>query len=334
MTGATTLAGLSATGNATIGGTLAVTGATTLSTLETSGAGTVNGSFVADQLATSSNLPAIQMTDENAGTDLKTYRFTTTDGGEMRLAVFNDATTVSENAYRLTRDATPSVTDHRFLVGGTTILHASATGVAVTGSISADTIVFDGNTITGISGNDATLISGTPSAAPNFLAMFDGDQSLVDSGKEIPTGDLVGTTDAQTLTGKTLDSPVFLTQYVFDNTTITGIETLDQVAYNVNVQQGTTYTLAISDQNGIVYVDNASSPVVTIPLNASVAFEQGTIVEIIFAQAGSIAMATGGVLRGVSNGSCTVPAQGAVRVVLIDPSTNTWHLAGEHGTVS
>jgi hypothetical protein len=50
-------------------------------------------------------------------------------------------------------------------------------------------------------------ITGTPT--PGDIPVFDTDPSqLIDSGKLPPTGAFVGTTDAQTLTNKTLISPV------------------------------------------------------------------------------------------------------------------------------
>ena len=56
------------------------------------------------------------------------------------------------------------------------------------------------------SGSDATLITGTAGTA-NDLSIWNADGDLVD-GPTPPSGTIVGTTDTQTLTNKTLTSPV------------------------------------------------------------------------------------------------------------------------------
>ena len=50
--------------------------------------------------------------------------------------------------------------------------------------------------------------------------------------------------------------------------------------YLVNAQTGTTYTLALSDVNSLVTMNNAAANTLTIPTNASVAFPIGTIVRV------------------------------------------------------
>lgn len=56
------------------------------------------------------------------------------------------------------------------------------------------------------SGDDVYLITGTPGASGNF-PMWNGDGDVVDSTKAAPAGAVVGTTDTQALTNKTLTSP-------------------------------------------------------------------------------------------------------------------------------
>lgn len=68
-------------------------------------------------------------------------------------------------------------------------------------------IVYSSIKSTDRSGSDTTLITGTK-GTDGDLAQWNSDGDLVDS-KTPPTGDIVGTTDTQTLTNKTLTGPLF-----------------------------------------------------------------------------------------------------------------------------
>lgn len=58
-------------------------------------------------------------------------------------------------------------------------------------------------------------------AVTDNIATFDANDDVQDSGKAIPTGDVVGTTDSQSMTNKTLTSPVL-------NTGVSGTAVLDE----------------------------------------------------------------------------------------------------------
>lgn len=49
----------------------------------------------------------------------------------------------------------------------------------------------------------------------------------------------------------------------------------------VNLQTWTTYTIALTDRNSTIYMNNASANTLTIPLNSSVAFPIWTILSIV-----------------------------------------------------
>ena len=53
----------------------------------------------------------------------------------------------------------------------------------------------------------AVKLDTVKSATPNHLPMFNSDGGVVDSNKAVPSGDVVGTSDTQTLTDKTLTTP-------------------------------------------------------------------------------------------------------------------------------
>lgn len=103
----------------------------------------------------------------------------------------------------------------------------------------------------------------------------------------------------------------------------------------VSAQTGTTYTLALTDANDIVTMDNASANTLTVPANASVAFPVGTIISVIQIGAGAttITGATGVTINGVSAGSATLTAQHSA-VSLAKIGADTWNLAGDHGGVA
>jgi len=108
------------------------------------------------------------------------------------------------------------------------------------------------------------------------------------------------------------------------------LETVD-----LNAQTGTTYTLALSDRGQVVTMDNASANTVTIPTNASVAFDTGTVISVLQKGAGttSIAGDTGVTLNGVSAGSGDMDAQYDV-VSLVKVATDEWIASGSIGTVA
>jgi len=103
-----------------------------------------------------------------------------------------------------------------------------------------------------------------------------------------------------------------------------------------NNQTGTAYTLVLADQeNKSVWMSNASANVLTIPLNASVAFPIGTKINIVMEGAGvtSITGDTGVTLNGVSAGSGAInnQYQGAS---ITKRSANVWIVLGDIGTVA
>ncbi len=78
-------------------------------------------------------------------------------------------------------------------------------------------------------------------------------------------------TTAQTLTNKTLTAPV--------------------INPSINAQTGTTYTLVIGDASQIVTLSNASPIALTVPLDSSVAFANGTVITLAQIGAGQVTVA-------------------------------------------
>lgn len=109
-----------------------------------------------------------------------------------------------------------------------------------------------------------------------------------------------------------------------------GYQTEAQVeTATVNAQTGTTYTLALTDRGQVVTMSNASSNTVTIPTNASVAFDVGSVVTVIQVGSGvtSVTGATGVTVNGVSAGSVSITSQ-YQGVSLLKTATDTWIASG------
>jgi hypothetical protein len=107
-------------------------------------------------------------------------------------------------------------------------------------------------------------------------------------------------------------------QGIFDATT-----TVD-----LNSQSGTTYTLVLTDAGKMIRCTNASAVTVTIPLNATVAFPTGTVIEVRQAGAGQVTISpTGGVTLN-SESSMRKTAAQYRGVSLIKVATDTWDLDG------
>lgn len=112
-----------------------------------------------------------------------------------------------------------------------------------------------------------------------------------------------------------------------------------QATHVINAQTGTTYTLALADQDAVVTMSNASANTLTIPANATTAIPIGTKVEVWQLGAGvtTIEGATGVTLQGnggsVSAGSCDIQTRyGGATLTKID--TNTWMVGGDIDTVA
>ncbi len=103
---------------------------------------------------------------------------------------------------------------------------------------------------------------------------------------------------------------------------------LDGLLLDLNAQTGTTYTLALTDQNSIVTMDNASANTLTVPPNSSVAFGVGTSVDIFQKGAGQTTIAAG---SGVTiRTPATLKLTGQYSACsLLKIATDEWFIAGD-----
>jgi hypothetical protein len=105
------------------------------------------------------------------------------------------------------------------------------------------------------------------------------------------------------------------------------------VAFTLNSQAGSTYTLTATDQYQVLVVTtNGSAKTVSIPTNASVAFPVGTAVTILNTGAGTLT------INAVTAGTTTITSAGSTSgsptvaqyksAVCIKTGTDTWSVVG------
>lgn len=135
-----------------------------------------------------------------------------------------------------------------------------------------------------------------------------------------PTG-TVAATDTQTAIAEVAtDAATALTAGLADKA---------DKSVTLNAQTGTSYTLVLTDAGKLVTVSNAATHTLTVPLNSSVAYPTGTVINVARLGAGAVNVAaTGGV---------TISSPGAVlglraqysQATLIKTAADTWLLAGD-----
>jgi hypothetical protein len=142
-------------------------------------------------------------------------------------------------------------------------------------------------------------------------------------------------TDAVT-TVKILDANVTADKLATDSVTqvkiadrAVGSTELDSITYNA--QTDTTYTLVLTDAQKIVSLTNASAIALTVPTNASVAFEIGDQINLLQLGAGQVTVAgDAGVTVSSEGAKLKLKDQYAIGT-LVKTGTDTWVLVGNLG---
>lgn len=100
----------------------------------------------------------------------------------------------------------------------------------------------------------------------------------------------------------------------------------------INAQTGTTYTFVLSDRDDLVTASNASAQTYTIPLNSSVAFPVGSLVNLIQIGAGQVTVVGAGGVTVLSTGATAAQPKTRAQyssLTCIKAATDTWYVVGD-----
>lgn len=101
----------------------------------------------------------------------------------------------------------------------------------------------------------------------------------------------------------------------------------------LNAQTGTTYTLVLTDnRNKLITANNSSAQTYTIPLNSSVAFPTGSIINIIQIGTGQVTIQGASGVTVASTGAVSTAPKLRVRysaASLIKVGTDSWYVVGD-----
>ena len=187
----------------------------------------------------------------------------------------------------------------------------------------------------------------TSGSVLNRLAVGTNDYSLLaDSAatngvawKQIPTAGIAdgAITTAKIASGAVAEVDIatdaVTTVKILDNA-VTQAKLADRVigsaeydSMTLNAQTGTTYTLLLTDAHKLVTLSNASAITLTVPTNASVAFEIGDQVNLLQLGAGQVTVSGAGVTFRSEGSKLKLKAQYAA-ATLIKIGTDEWVLVG------
>ena len=100
----------------------------------------------------------------------------------------------------------------------------------------------------------------------------------------------------------------------------------------VNAQTGTTYTFVLTDQDDLVTASNAAAQTYTIPLNSSVAYPTGALINLIQIGAEQVTVVGDSGVTVLSTGATAATPKTRVQysvMTLIKAGTDSWYATGD-----
>ena len=273
---------------------------------------TISGNLTVNGTTTNINSTNLVVEDKNIVlADVTTPSDTTADGGGITLKGLTDKTFNWVDA----TDAWTS-SEHINLASGKAIYLNGTLETATAQTLTNKTVALGSNTVSG---------------------------TLAEFNAAVTDADLATLAGSETLTNKTLTSPVITLSTSTSTTDAVlawdttnkkiavgnGTNALDFATSTLPINAQTeSYTLVLADKDKIVEMSNASANTLTVPLNATVAYPVGTQINIIQTGAGQTTVAaTGGVTINSTPG-LKIRAQWS-SATLIKRATNTWVLVGD-----
>lgn len=147
------------------------------------------------------------------------------------------------------------------------------------------------------------------------------------SGKAVPAGAAVGTTDSQTLSNKTISGAA----------TGSSVNDAGGSAWSIGFRevpqnpQNASYQLVAADNGKHIYSLNSAAQTITVPPNGTVGFPLGTTVTIVNNGASAITIAQGSGVTlcqsgTTSTGNRTIAVRGVATLIKVE--TNIWFVSG------
>lgn len=236
-------------------------------------------------------------------------------GNVDQFTVALDPDTTNEEIIFITASSTDTFTIQRAKAGTSGVQHsagATVKHVLTSDDLNAFKAAISPVTSLGFAGSTSgsTTVQATAVAGTTTLTL------------PAATDTLVGKATTDTLTNKTLTSPTLSTP------------TINDARQNItlNAQTGTTYTLVLTDNGRLVTLSNAAAITLTVPLNSSVAYATGAIINIQQIGAGQVTVAgASGVTITSTGATATTPKTRAQysAASIIKTATDSWTVIGD-----
>ena len=217
--------------------------------------------------------------------------------------------------------------------GNSAKFDTTATGIDVTGTVTADGATFNGDVSLG--DNHAILLGDEPNLSISHNAtnsviadVGGGNITMSTNGNQILFYDSLNSRSMfRTATNGRLE--LFYQGDIKLETKSEGIEVTGSVVSQVDINaRGSSYTTVLSDQSKLVTLTSASAITLTIPANSSVAYPVGTKIDLAQLGAGQVTVAGAG---GVTvNATPTLKFRDQYSAAsCIKTATDTWLLVGD-----